>query len=106
MGKDAKTSRELLDGIIDTARNYRGATGDALTHIVIPRGLFLQLVRERESRRRCAAVLKKTHKEMKRQKMMNDWGKDKGGRWSNSNGSLLLDEMRANLLALLKAKSP
>lgn len=104
MGKDPKTTRELYEGVIDTALNYRSLLGKPLTHITVPRGFFLQLLKERDSRRRCAAVLKKTHKEMKRQKRMNDWGKDKGGRWSNDNGSLLQDDERRRFLSLMEAR--
>jgi len=83
-------SKDRLSELIATAR-WKTPIGGSLSHIVVPRDIFLQLVKEQEARRRCAAVLKKTHKEMKRQKMMNDWGKDKSGRWSNPAGSMKKD---------------
>lgn len=71
-----------LDELTDFARNWKDHAGRHAVTVVVPRGLFLQLIKEREARHRCAAVLKKTHKEMKRQKRMNTWGKDPSGRWA------------------------
>ena len=69
-----------LDELIEFSK-WKNSLGKNATHVVVPRAVFLQLVKERDARRRCASALKKTHKEMKRQKMMNSWGKDPSGRW-------------------------
>jgi len=81
---------DRLSELIATAR-WKTPIGGSLSHIVAPLDIFLQVLKEQEARRRCAAVLKKTHKEMKRQKMMNEWGKDKAGRWSSPGGSMFKD---------------
>lgn len=81
---------------------WRSSVGKPAQFITVPRGVFLQLIREQEARRRCASVLRKTHKEVKRLRRFNSWNLDKGGRWTNPNGSLALDEERRLLLSLLE----
>lgn len=89
-----------LSELIEFTR-WTNSLGKHATHVVVPRAVFLQLVKERNARRRCAAVLKKTHKEMKRQLRFNSWGKDRSGRWGNENGSMVLDDERRKFLKVL-----